>query len=82
MSKEVRDMLGNELKEGDLVAVNVCSPFIFIVRKISPGGLQDALGRETPIVITVEAELTMSASPGIPVPNVVKVAKPREAKPN
>jgi len=74
MSEEVLDMFGNEIEEGDLVEVS--TPNIFIVRRISPG---EALA---PTVMILETQLTLSVSPGLPVPYVVKVSRPSLGRPN
>jgi hypothetical protein len=77
--KGAKDALGNELREGDIVAFWPQQHILGKVVKVVDSGLilGAAAPREAPTVVKVLIDVTLTCRPGMALPPLVKVENPQ-----
>jgi hypothetical protein len=79
MSSTVKDCLGNDLNEGDIVAVVMERPVIFKIASIEKGGYTLTVGGPAhPDAVRITCDLTIRTTPGAPLTQLVKVVRPTQ----
>jgi len=73
--KEVRDCVGNSLKQGDLVTVCFKTIPIFKIIAVESGGLHTPKGR-SPARIRIVCDMTLAQMPEFPFESLVRITSP------
>jgi hypothetical protein len=80
--KGPRDILGNELLEGQQVMMHIPSAKLLhaMVLKVQPGGIADTNGRRSPAVVVLQCVFPFQIEPGGIVPGVFRIVSPESQR--